>query len=226
MIASRVLGEQSLRHQLQMLALPPAKRRKVLLQLGKMSREAAKKRITNQTNIGGSRFAPRKRKERARLKMLRGLKKGLVVNTNTDSTTITYKNGIMGRIARAQQEGIAQTVTAAQMARRNPTASSKPATRIQARALIAEGFVVRGPGSFENTAGRRVYKKGIRTPGKVGWITKNMSMQQAGAILRSMRGRGASSWVLPGTARSFLGAAAGDVDAMLGTIFQTLKAQT
>ncbi len=223
MITSQLIGEERARRRLQLLALPPAQRRRKLMELGGMARDAAKKRINDQANIDGSRYAPRRRKVRARQKMLRGLKQGLTLITSSDSVTITYKNGLTGRIARAQQEGLDETMTAAKMARRNPSSDTKPATRIQARALLAEGFMVRGPGHYEKHAFGRLYVKGVRTKAKVGWIIANMTMQQAGAILRSMRGRGPSSWLLPGTARSFLGASIRDIDNMIETVFSNPK---
>lgn len=227
MIRATLIGQQTLRHQLQILALPPAKRRRVLLLLARQVRDTSKKRITAQVDLQGSRFTPRRRKRAARQKMLRGLKKGLAITANQDSAVVSYQNALAGRIAYAQQHGLDEVVTAAAMAareRKNRKTDTKSATRIQARALLKEGFVIREPGRFEKHDGQRVYVPGVRKSANVDWIVENIGRNQAGAILRSLRGhKGLSSWVLPGTARSFLGVGAGDIDTMLDSIFQTIK---
>ena len=69
-----------------------------------------------------------------------------------------------------------------------------PATRNLARALISEGYKIpRGKG------------KGSKRP-SIKWITNNLSINQAGFLLRELKGSsGKSTWKIDLPARSFLG---------------------
>lgn len=226
MITGRLIGEQSLINQMRVLQLTPAKRKTVLRKLGQLVRDNSKKRITQQQNLDGSRYASRRRTRNARQKMLRGMKRGFGVTVATDSVSVAHKNSLASRIAYAQQHGLNETMTAAKAAKRSraSNADTKQPTRIQARKLLAAGFVARSRGHFEQQAGKRIYVPGVRRAATVAWIQANLTRNQASAIVRSLTGQsGKSSWVLPGTSRSFLGVAPGEIDEMLETIFSSMQ---
>lgn len=95
---------------LQLLALPAAKRRRLLNNASKRLRTRNTRRIGTQRNLDGSPFAPRKRKERR--KMLRRLSTRLqVTKLSPDAATLGWRQRRDERIAREHQLGLPTTVT-------------------------------------------------------------------------------------------------------------------
>lgn len=96
---------------LQLLALPAAKRRRLLNNASKRLRTRNTRRIGSQRNLDGSPFAPRKRKHRR--KMLRRLSTRLqVTKLSPDAATLGWRQRRNARIAREHQLGLSTTVTA------------------------------------------------------------------------------------------------------------------
>lgn len=96
--------------QLQLLALPAAKRRRLLNNASKRLRTRNTRRIGAQRNLDGSPFAPRKRKNRR--KMLRRLSTRLqVTKLSADAATLGWRQRRNARIAREHQLGLPTTVT-------------------------------------------------------------------------------------------------------------------
>jgi len=203
-----ISGHLGVKKTLQLLQQTPAKRKRILGQVGRKVRVASRQRLRQQRDINGRPWAPRK--SQSKRKMLRGLSKRMAVYSDPKKVDITFDNGVVGKIARAQQEGIATGMTAQKMQRIHGEPDyGAPATRSQAKALRAEGYKI-----------RRANGKGWKNA-TLKWITENLTIGQAGIILRLMRDKAStSSWVIPLPARSFLGASEKDVNAMVDTIFE------
>lgn len=190
-----------LREQLDLLALPPAKRRRLMNGISKKVRMEARGNIRQQRTIVGRAMAPRKQK-RGRRKMLMGLGKRMTtVHKGSFHAEVTWKNTMTGQIARRHQDGLPERWTAAKARRVHGVPNyNAPATAKQAKALIREGFKLRA----KKKRGKGVALK--RVPQK--WIRENMKLGQAGLILRLMRtgkDTGPQSWAIVGPARPFLG---------------------
>lgn len=94
---------------LQLLALPAAKRRRLLNNASKRLRTRNTRRIGTQRNLDGTPFAPRKRKQRR--KMLRRLSTRLqVTKLSPDAATLGWRQRRNERIAREHQLGLSTTV--------------------------------------------------------------------------------------------------------------------
>ena len=89
---------------MQLLALPPAKRRRLLNNASKRLRTRNTRRISAQRNLDGSPFAPRKHKSRR--KMLRRLSTRLqVTKLSPDAATLSWRQRRNARIALEHQLG-------------------------------------------------------------------------------------------------------------------------
>ncbi|HEX9701325.1 MAG TPA: phage virion morphogenesis protein, partial [Rhodospirillales bacterium] len=113
-IAGRIDGKSrlGLRDQLNLLTLPPAKRRRLINGIAKTVRLEARKNIRMQRTITGKAMEPRKDK-RSRRKMLMGLSKGLTTKHRGDlHADVTWQNAGTAKIAYQHQHGVPETWTA------------------------------------------------------------------------------------------------------------------
>jgi len=180
--------------QLNLLTLSPNKRRQILRGAGRKVRRSSRDRIKAQKDLNGKTWQGRSNGRKK--KMLKKLGKHIQVRTTANKVDVTFSGNNIGRIARAHQEGVSQTMTAKDAQKRYGTPDYKaPATRKQAKALRANGYKI-----------RKSRGKGWKNP-SLKWITQNLNSGQAGLILRILKGnqKGKSSWQLPLPKRSFLG---------------------
>jgi phage gpG-like protein len=170
---------------------------RIMRKLGMKVRMNSKKRVTSQTDLNGQSFAKRKMKLTIEGKMLSWLASRLIVNTPTDtSVTIGWRNSWESSVAAKNQFGDDRIFNKSQMGRETtgkntPKSDTDPATRRQAQGLIKAGYKIRRNGRVR------------RTP-TIQWITENMTIAQAGSILRALRDS-KDSWHVVLPARSFLG---------------------
>lgn len=193
--------------QLQLLALPAAKRRRLLNNAVKRLRTRNRRRIVAQRNLDGSPFQPRKRA--GKRKMLRGLGKGLLVTQLTaNQAVLGWRQRRNARIAGEHQSGLSTTMTATRMRSLGKTPRyNEPASRPQARALLKAGYQVR-------------HGKRWRRPA-LGWIAENLTSGQAGLILSQLEGRTQrQSWKIDLPARDALGADPRDIREVVSTVLQ------
>jgi hypothetical protein len=200
--------------QLQLLALPAAKRRRLLNNASKRLRTRNNRRVGDQRNLDGSPFD--KRKGSGKRKMLRGLGKRLQV------TQLTANQAVLGwrqrrnmRIAGEHQAGLSTAMTASRM--RNlgkPPDYAGSATRRQARALLKAGYQTR-------------HGKRWKRP-TLGWIVENLKSGQAGLILAQLEGQTKKqSWKIDLPARDALGAGPRDIREIVSAVLQqTLNSPT
>ncbi|MFL6968476.1 phage virion morphogenesis protein [Pseudomonas alvandae] len=192
---------------LQLLALPAAKRRRLLNNASKRLRTRNNRRIQAQRNLDGSTFE--KRRGPGKRKMLRGLGKRLSVTQLTaDAAVLGWRQRRNARIADEHQTGVSTTMSAARMRREgNALNHADSATRHQARALLKAGYQIR--------QGKR-----WRRP-TLGWIVENLKSGQAGLILAVLEGRTKhQTWKIDLPARDALGADPQDIREIVGTVLQ------
>ncbi|MBC17038.1 MAG: virion morphogenesis protein [Desulfovibrio sp.] len=194
-------GRMRLYEQLDIVSLPHRTRRNITMRMGRSIIKDAKQNIRRQRTIHGRSMAERKG-TRTKRKLLRKMGKGLKpFMRGPNRVDLTWANGMTAKIADRHQRGIPEQWTApkAEKVYGKPDYDN-PATRGQARALKAEGYRLRvkkkrGKGCTL----RRVSMK---------WIMQNLTVGQAGIILRQMRDktrRGKQRWEVKPTARPFLG---------------------
>jgi len=193
--------------QLQLLALPAAKRRRLLNTASKRLRTRNRKRIRDQRNLDGSPYAARQGSSKR--KMLRGLGKDLqVVGLTANAATLSWKNRLVSRIASEHQNGHRETMTPARLRRLGKTPDYQaPASRQQARALLKAGYQIRQGKRWKRPA--------------LGWIVEHLNNGQAGVILSQLEGTPKkTSWKIDLPVRVVLGANAQDVREIVGTVLQ------
>ena len=181
--------------QLAFLQLKPNKRRNILRRVIRTTNKSSKERITKQTDLAGKTWQGRANGKKK--KMLTKLKKFMKVRHSANDASVYFSGGSTGKIARAHQEGISLDAGKP----KGSAAQNKegPATRNLARALIAEGYKI-----------PRRKGKGSKRP-SIKWITENLSINQAGFLLRDLKGSSSkSTWQIDLPARSFLGQTQGE----------------
>ncbi|WP_352284047.1 phage virion morphogenesis protein [Pseudoalteromonas sp. Q18-MNA-CIBAN-0097] len=178
------------KEQLAFLQLKPQKRRNILRSAIRAANRSSKERITRQSDLTGKTWQGRANGKKK--KMLTRLKRNMKVRYGANSASVYFKGGNSGKIARAHQEGV--SLDAGKPKGKAAQNKEGPATRNLARALIAEGYKIpRGKG------------KSSKRP-SIKWITNNLSINQAGFLLRELKGSsGKSAWKIDLPARSFLG---------------------
>jgi hypothetical protein len=202
----------------------PATQKKVLAVIAKSVMNASKERTRKQTDLSGAAWKPRKDRTVRRRMLIKTGQRIRTISVNPSEALIGFNNRVFERIAASQQRGLDQIYTRQLVAAEEKRKAKKKnggvepeedsqagkATMRQARALIAAGFKIRG-------------RRGYKTPTFI-WIKRNMSLEQAGVILRILRGKPAkSSWVIPLPERSFLGVTAGQLEGLAELAFNEMK---
>lgn len=185
--------------QLNLLALPPKKRQRLVWRAANEMKKLATRNVRQQQDPNGQPWAPRKRGKR---KMLRGLPKLLVIHEHSqDVAELGFKKGTMnvhaGVIANTHQKGHTYKVTAASRRRIAPSSDgkNKQTTKAQARKLRELGF---------KRPGKR--KQSYRSA-SLGWITGNLNYAQAGLLIKKLKDEPVKeNWEIQLPARPFLGA--------------------
>lgn len=183
------------KEQLAFLRLSPNKRRNLIRGAIRAANRSSKTRITEQQDLMGKRWQGRANGRKK--KMLTKLKRRMKVRYGPDSGRVYFNHTRTAKIARAHQEGVSLDVEK-QSSAGNQTKDG-PATKNLARALIAAGYTIpRGKG------------KGTKRPTII-WITEHLSKNQAGFLLRELKGSSSKSrWQIDLPARSFLGQTASE----------------
>ena len=150
--------------------------------------------------------------------MLSGLAKNLVIKDITETgVTVGWYNGRFSSMAGTHHTGDQKTFHKSQQPTSKKIDTTSPATRKQVRSLIDAGYKAR----WGNFPGRR-------TP-TMKWITENLTIAQAGVILRALGGGSKEEWEINLPARSFLGITDVDMDQLreqaLGLIEQAINEQ-
>lgn len=186
--------------QAQLLAAPEVVRRRVLVRVANSIVVNSQQRALAQQDVEGRAYTPHARGRRRKMltRLVRHLK---ILWAREQEVVIGFANNVHAQIAYKQQIGFVQRFEPGSRdldgSRRELDYYNQPATRNQARALLALNFKVR-------VRGRPSYTPSIR------WITQNLTIGRAGYLLHLLRGeRGAWETRLP--PRSFLGVAANEI---------------
>ncbi len=192
--------------------LNPGQRAQLNKKLGRLVIRETKKRVREQRDVRGGSLAKRKNGSK---KVLKKLAKGLVVFSGPNKATVTWRNGLSGSIAYQHHNGIPEMWTAAKLKRLYGEPDySKPATREQARSLLAVGFKIRVKGGKT----KRPTQK---------WIIDHMSIGKAGSLLRELSGKPSKkTWFVPVTKRQVLGADLHDINLMADLIINAVTDKT
>lgn len=206
-----VFGQLDVKKRLQLLTLPPAKRKRVMTQIGKRLHSETRRRLRTNSDVQGKPFAPRKVKEKGR--MFRKLGRFAYYKSTDAYTEISFK-GLAGVVAKEHQEGQRIVYTAAQAAKEYGTPDYEaPATRKQAKSLRDAGYKIK--------RGKKWMVPSLM------WITKNIKLGQAGLILRALRDEVSKKrWIIELPERAFVGASPNDIYQLVNIIFnETINAE-
>lgn len=181
---------------LKLLALPAAKRKRLLWRAAKGIVKLSKANIRNQQTPDGTSW---ERRKRGKGKMLRGLGQLIVITEKPDAAIVRLSRGSMdvhaGIIGSAHQHGHDFKRTAEQAAMYKRPDASLMSTRMQAKKLRKLGYT--RPGK----------KAGKRAPASLKWIQENLSYNQAGLLIRKLSKKEPKrSWTIRLPSRPFIGA--------------------
>ena len=206
---SAELDNNALIAELRRLTPTPKLRRKILKKSARELIKRNKKRITAQKEADGKDFTPRKRGKK---KMFRRVKKQLKIRNVTDNDLLLN----VGNKNIAAKHYTGQTTTGS--AEKNQAIREKngfhdnkydSASRRQAKSLIKAGYKAKVNG--------RKRKPTIK------WIVNNLSIVQAGKILRILRGDRPRNWKIVLPSRKLLGYNDQDLNAVLNIALDLIK---
>lgn len=205
-----------LSEQIDVLTLSPTQSRKLLKKIGSGIQKDTRENVKAQRTVSGGPMPPRADKKKRR--MMRKMPKGMVTRlAGEHNAVVTWRNGGQAMVADRHDKGIDENFTAKKAARLYGTPNyGKPATPAQAKSLNSEGY--RRRTARKRGKGKAVLK---RVPQK--WIRDNMTLGQAGFILRMMRtgtAKGIQSWNIPVPKRPILGATPDTIDTYLTVMAQ------
>ena len=194
-------GGPTLLRQIKALNLPANRRKAWHRKMGREVIKAARKNIKAQRTVDGQSFAPGKHGKRVLRRIARG--KNLKVFAGAKGAKVTWPNSMVGKIARAQQEGHKEQYSGARMLREHGKPDyDAPASASQAKALIKEGFKLH-KGMYKSGKNRGSSKSKRVSQA---WIKENMTVGQAGLALSLLKDDQAkSSWTIDTPARPFFG---------------------
>lgn len=226
------------------LNLPDSKRRTLMRSWGRKVRAEAQSNAKNQVNVDGSKWAPRKKRKNKKEfdkkgnrknqgKMMKNITKGRNLNVKTlgvDAVLVDWKRPGIGKLARQHQEGMADlfNIVGSHKFVDEFGKYSKPATQLQAKSLISEGYKIRNARKL-NWNKEKQYSQ-YRKRGASNWvrptqswIISNLTLGQAGLILREMRTVSPKkSWKISRPSRSFLGASKEQITDMLDEVYEAM----
>ncbi len=202
-------SHRRLQEQLALVRTTPKGRKYIHQWVGRQVITKSRARVKRQEDLDGRHFKARQYNSKKRLlkKLLKGNNIKAYVGAN--KATVTWPNSRTGSIARGQQEGFKESFTKRDLQKGQPDYSA-PATDAQAKALIQKGYK-RYVGRYKG--GKKKGQARQRRVSKA-WIKENMTLGQAGLVLRMMRENtqnpdqlppSKSAWVVEVPERPFFG---------------------
>lgn len=195
--------------QLKLNSLGSIKRSLILRKIANKVASQNKRRITAQTDLDGNSYKPRAIDPDGRNKKTKKLltyfrDRYRVISVTDDSAVIGIPSTGLERLGLKNKLGETVRQTKAKNKTDNPAAFQKPATRQQAKRMIAAGFKI-----------KRKNGKGSVSP-TIKYITEHYTIGQAGYILRQLKNQQVKdSWDIKVPARSFSGITDNDVKELL-----------
>lgn len=199
---------------LDVMRLPPQKRRTLLRTLGRAVRRDSKNRVQTQRTLSGAPMQARSPKSKGKGLMLKGLgRRMLVITDSADQVRVGWRGG---KVAFKHQFGVNEHFTADKLRQRSGEhnqSGDDPATRRQARRLLSLGYKIR--------RGRRGWKRPT-----IAWIQANMTIDHAGKIIRILsNAEPTSEWDVKLPDRPFLGVTPTENAELLNTIIDAMTRQ-
>ncbi|GFM34211.1 phage virion morphogenesis protein [Desulfovibrio subterraneus] len=209
-------GMVRLRQQLEVLALSPDAKRKLVREMAMEVRRFSRQNIKQQRCVDGTPMAPRKiykRNRRGKLerrkdgkenrKMLVGLGRAMSIAANRRGQgEVSWKDFGMGAIADKHQHGKSETVAAKSEAKRLNKDSDYYNPKARVERWLAKELIARGYRKEVRLKNGRVRQQKVA----VSWIVQNMSRAEAMAIWQQLTGYDApDSWTVGVPERAFLG---------------------
>ena len=136
-------GETALNAELKLFMLPKERRKRALGQMGREIKKQSRKNVKQQRSVNGEGFQERRKARTRKGQMLSGFVEGSNIRQRTRglSVTVGFKNDMMGKMARAHQEGQTQNIKAKKMsAQQKEDWRNEPATQAQANAILRLGW--------------------------------------------------------------------------------------
>lgn len=220
MFSVRITGDRQINDVLDRFSAEIRERQKLARRMGGYVRTLSRQNIKRRRTVDGAAMTPRQKRRDARA-MLMGLHRAMTVRAaaGNQGVTVSWDNALMAAIGYRHQEGIGE----AWGPRRARAVYGQPdykarATRKQAQALLREGYrlMVRAKGG-----GRRPKRVTVQ------WIEQNMTLGQAGLILRLLRtgqATGKQSWRDTVPARPFLGVTPKQAEELTQKLIKSLLA--
>lgn len=216
-------GGAGLVKQIAALNMPANRRKRWHTKMGRQVIKSARQNIKAQRTVDGQGFEASVNGKRVLRKIARG--KNLKVFAGPNTAKVTWPNALVGKIARAQQEGHKEQYTPGRMKREKGQPDyDAPATAAQAKALIKAGYKLH----------KGKYKSGKNKGGSKtrrvsqAWIKENMTLGQAGIVLRMLRDNpGQQAWELSVPGRPFFGLSRQEMadmgDEFINDVLQSVK---
>ncbi len=213
-VRSSWVGESALVAELQLMMLPPQRRKRALGQMGREVKKQSRKNVRKQSDVNGRSFTDRHKTRTKKGKMLSGFVRGSNIRQKTkdNAVSIGFKNEVMGKMARAHQEGQTITMHSKPMSeKRRGEWEEDEASMEQADAMIRLGF-------------KRKTSSGVEKPVSRIWIVENYTKWRALGILYTLNNKrqGKKTWQVKLPAREFFSNDAKWVKAMA---FDVVKAE-
>jgi len=199
--------------QIDVLTMDPRRRRLLMRKIGKSVIKDTRLHIKKQQTVTGKKMEPRAKK-RVRRKLLSKMGKGLVTKFTPDNRegVVTWKNPGHAMVASRHQHGVPESFGSVKAKKMYGTPDyKKPATPRQAASLIKAGYRARV--ARKRGKGKAVLKRVSKK-----WIQDNLTLGQAGLILRLLRTgetKGPQRWAIKVPERPFLGVTPKDANVYL-----------
>ena len=197
----------SLSHEIDILSLPAVSRKRIFRHSGRAYLKASRDHIKQQRTVSGESMT---KKKYGKGKALKRMGRDLKFFPGSQRVKLTWPNKGIARLAYRHQLGIPETYDAKRMEKVHGTPDyEQPASKKQAKALLQAGFRVKTPQRYKS--GERKGRAKTKKPSQK-WILENMTMGQAGAIIRVLHRTENPSrrWSIKVPERPFLGMTGGD----------------
>ena len=202
------------RRTLDMLSLDPARRRRLLMRLGRMVVAQGQRNIKEQKTVDGAQFAPRSRRSDKRGPMLKRLmrsKWAKVRMVNGFASEVFFLRGV-GYVARKHQEGGDEEFRRERHAKLFAADELTPGRAYFGRKCNERQATELVRCGFRDKGGRRRSRP---------WIMENVTVGQAVEYLKATK----ESWVVKVPARPFLGISEAQRRRMIDVLYAGIDAK-
>lgn len=197
-------SEQGIVDSLRLMTLTKTKRRRILNEMGKASVKTSRQNQKSQQTPAGAAWQKRANKKRKKMQ-IRLASLLTVTASDENKVVIGWRQSPTAKVAARHHYGYrrrhtrASAIKALKNAKTEAKDAKGGATKEQARALKEEGFKVFARRINPNAQAGKMKSPTMR------WIQHNLSAEQAGFILRDMRGQApTASWETVLAPRPFL----------------------